>query len=492
MPKTQTRSPGIHPRLLEPLRRELAACRDDPNRYNDRILCRAPYWSKQREICESIVKFPTTCVKTGNAIGKSYLGASIPPWFATTRRNSKVIVAAPTIDQLQGVIWSEMEAAAQSAAAHGRHLGGRLRGLSWTFGPNWMIEGHGSGSIESKSGRHAGELMAIVDEASGVDPAVLEALDSLNPSKRLYMGNPIRPEGKFYELCELSADNPNINVIHISSLDSPHIHLARSPWGLADATFIENMRHEYGEDSMWWQVHILGLFPGELDQALLPRQWLEIAAHTIHVRSGPVRLGVDIAKGNEGDLSLIAARDDNGIIGAWGSRVWSLEELAAQVRIKAIDLDVQPIHVVYDSIGVGTDFENRLKAVGIRGAKPYMGSNGGGERFANLRSTSAWAFRRRLDPARSTPVAGRPTVAERLQWQQPSRIEPVTKYGGQPAFAIPRHLLDQFRRELQGCKYSLDNGGRITLERKEDFVKRIKVSPNFLDAVSMTFAFPHG
>jgi reverse gyrase len=124
MPSTQKRAgPGIHPRLLEPLRRELVACRDDLNRYNERILCRAPYWRLQAEVARSVVQYPTTVVVTGNGVGKSYFGASVPPWFATTRKNSKVVVAAPTIDQLQNVLWSEMEAAALSAAAHGRPIG---------------------------------------------------------------------------------------------------------------------------------------------------------------------------------------------------------------------------------------------------------------------------------------------------------------------------------------------------------------------------------
>ena len=168
--------------------------------------------------------------------------------------------------QLAGVLWGEITAAHKSAADHGRPLGGKFSGLTWDLGATWKVEAYGSGSIESKSGRHAGDLLVVVDEASGVEASVHEAIDSLNPSRRLYTGNPIRPEGKFYELCELSKDNPNVNVIEISSLESPHVHLARSPWGMADATFIENAKHEYGEESLWFQVHVLGKFPGELDQ----------------------------------------------------------------------------------------------------------------------------------------------------------------------------------------------------------------------------------
>jgi hypothetical protein len=405
---------------------------------------------------------------------------------------SKTVVAAPTQAQLTGVLWAELEAAVISAERHGRPLGGRFRGLTLEFGENWRVEGFGSGSIESKSGRHAQHLLAVIDEASGVDPGVHEAIDSLNPSRRLYTGNPIRAEGKFYELCQNSDDNPNVNVIQISSLESPHADQVRSLWGMADASYISNARFEYGEDSIWWLVHILGRFPGELSNALLPIAWLNLAGRTVHIRRGPVRLGVDIAKGmGDGDLSLIAARDDAGVLGAWHSRAWDIERLALEVQRRQIEFNVEPSHIVFDSTGIGADFQNRLTARGIHGAHPYMGSHGGGEHYANLRSASAWQLRRRLDPARTVPVQAATPNRQRFQWHASGISDSAGGYVDQTSFAIPAPLIAEFRRELQGCKYALNDLGQIALERKEDFAKRLKASPNFLDALSMTFAFPH-
>jgi phage terminase large subunit len=472
--------------------KEISRCEKNPDRFNTTVLHRDPYWAKQREICESIVKYPITCVPTGNGVGKSYVDAGIIAWFATLHVNSNTVVAAPTQAQLSGVLWGELEAAAKSAEDHGRPLGGRFRGLTLEFGENWRVEGYGSGSVESKSGRHAKDLLAVVDEASGVDATVHEAVDSLNPSRRLYTGNPIKPEGKFYELCQLSGDNPNVNVIQISSLESPHVGLERSPWGMADAPFISNARYEYGEDSLWWLVHILGRFPGELDEALLPIKWLNLASQTVHRPAGPCRLGVDIAKGiGEGDLSLVVARDDNGALGAWYSRSWSLEHLAKVVRLRVEEYGVDPTHIVYDATGIGTDFDNRLRAQGLVGAKGYMGANAGGPRFANLRSACGWYLRRRLDPSRSNKLDGPSTRNDRLQWHVAASVDTTARYSEQPPFALPKHLLDTFRRELQGCRYALNDHGQIALEPKVDFVKRLKFSPNFLDALAMTFAFPH-
>ncbi len=348
-------NPKTKPDPHESIFLEVARCRNDPNRFNTVALARGPYWSRQREICRALQRYRTVSVPTGNGVGKSYLAAGLCLWFATTRPHSKTIVAAPTQDQLAGVLWSEMEDAFLSAATKGWPLGGRMKRLRYELGENWRVEGYGSGSVESKSGRHAGELLAIVDEASGVPSGVLEAIDSLNPSKILYLGNPLRPEGKFYEVCELSGDNPHATVIKIPSLESPHIGLERSPWGMADATWLEDSRHTYGEES------------------------------------GERYLGIDLGEGLGGDPSSLVVRDDGGILDEESSNRWDLETVADRARAKADEFGIEPSRIVFDAVGLGVDFNNRLSAVGLVGCKPYKGSWGDTTgRYFNLRAAAAW------------------------------------------------------------------------------------------------------
>lgn len=461
------------------MQEELAKCKTDPARFNETILCRGPYWSKQREICRSLVEHPITCVKTGNGVGKSFVASGIINWFATLHPNSKTMVAAPTVQQLANVVWAETIEARRNAKRQGIDLGGKEKGLSITFGPNWIVEGMGQGSVESKSGRHAADLLAVIDEASGVSQTVHEGVDSTNPSRRLYTGNPIKPEGKFFELCESSGRNPNVNVIEISSLDSPHAHLERSPWGMADKGFLDNARFEYGEDSLWWLVHVLGKFPTELQQALLPMEWLKLAADLIRPRRGPMRIGVDLAKGNDGDPAGIVVRDDLAVRHYEESNRWDLEATAKHTKRIALEYGVEPGRITYDATNLGTDFGNRLAAVGITGAIGYMGSRDGGEKYGNLRTAAGWEFRRRLDPNRVI-VANDPESPH-----APKIFIP------QEPFGIPKHLVDRFRAELQGCRYELDNAGRIHIEVKDVFKARLKRSPTFLDCLFMSFAYPH-
>ena len=47
------------------------------------------------------------------------------------------------------------------------------------------------------------------------------------------------------------------------------------------------------------------------------------------------------------------------------------------------------------------------------------------------------------------------------------------------------------RPELQGLRYEQDAKGRIVLEDKKDFAKRLKRSPDLADALTQGFAFPN-
>ncbi len=482
--------------LAKPLRSELDACRDDPSRFNETILCRASYWWRQEEICRSVVANRTTCGPSGNGVGKSYLGAGLALWFALMRPDCRVVIAAPTAGQLEAVLWSEIERTYALANARGRVLGGRFSGLTLEFGENWKIEGFGQGSVEAKSGRHAEHLLAIIDEASGAPGPVLEAIDSLNPSRKLYLGNPLRAEGKFWDLCENRAPrDPSINVIRVPSLESPDIHLPRSPRGMADAGWLEESRSQYGEESQWWLSHVLALFPGELSETLLAAAWIRLASETVYAPRGDKWLGVDLGAGGGGDASTLVARDGAGVFDCRSSRDWDLGETARNVR-ELCDLHGIPHHhVVYDRNGLGVDFDARLRAVGVVGAVPFLGgAKCEDPGYANMRTYAAWQLRRRLDPdstrthrPRAAPTHAGVDLRSHVQAIQAPRPLVVERW---TPFAIPRHLIDRHGDELRGLRNTLDPvTGANVLEPKAEFKKRLKKSPDFLDALAMSFAY---
>ena len=57
-------------------------------------------------------------------------------------------------------------------------------------------------------------------------------------------------------------------------------------------------------------------------------------------------------------------------------------------------------------------------------------------------------------------------------------------------FSIPSRFLNgPLREELIGLRYELDLKGRIKLEVKEDYMERLKRSPDLADCLCQSFAF---
>ena len=104
--------------------------------------------------------------------------------------------------------------------------------------------------------------------AKETDPgSVLEGLGSF--SKILVAGNPIRSDGKFAELCDqgdrdrLEQRPPHLSCRHfnVPSTASPHAHLDRSPWGMADKTWLEAVGRAPGKNSPWYRSHVEAIRP---------------------------------------------------------------------------------------------------------------------------------------------------------------------------------------------------------------------------------------
>jgi hypothetical protein len=460
------------------------------------------YWKRQLEICESVVKYPVTLVPTGNAVGKSFLAAGLLHWFLFTRPRSLVVATAPTQVQLEEVLWKEVERAYSYARIP---LGGRLlkSPLKVDLGGGWQALAYSTTKTERFSGHHATDLFAIIDEASGIAPPIYEAISSLNPSRELLMGNPLQPSGDFYDRCH--AANPLANTIRISSLESPHIHLARSPWGLADATWLEKARADYGENSLWWTCHVLGEFPDSGVDSVIPGSWLELAARADHIPCGTRRIAVDLAEGKGGDRSAIVVRDDNGVIDFQWSTTWDFQTTAFKVSQFAQRYGVEDADISYDVAGIGADFSNRLRQFGIVSPVPYRGGNDGGPKHSNLRSYSAWRLRQRLDPQRreiqySESELSMASATElnhftayldiKGQLRFPIPNAPRSSGTSRQQFSIPpRFLNGPLREELIGLRYELDLKGRIKLEKKEDYIERLKRSPDLADCLCQSFVF---
>lgn len=465
----------------------MTGCIGSPEDFNEYVLGRGEYWWRQKEICRSVVDYETTVVESGNSIGKSYLAAGLILWWLYTRPGSLVVTTAPSQTLLGTVLFKELRRAHSKSLVE---LHGKIT-ESANASPQTLVvdtTGHqilgiATRGVERLSGQHAGELLQVIDEASGIEPDIWEALDSQNPTKRVVFGNPIKAEGQFVELAKRGElqnkdasipDGHRTRLIIVPSTDSPDIREERSHRGLADQKFLRRARETYGEDSLWWRTHILAQRPTVSTEGLLPPEWVDFAVNQIRPEQGygvqhltsVRRLACDLGEGVGRDKTVIVVRDDLGVLEVAASAAWGLPEAAAEMARLARLYNVPDHHCSYDALGIGRDMPNHLHRHRLK-ARPYRGSASVNGDFANMRSMCAWRLRQRLDPARDDP-----------KFPGQRQIPFCLKMG--PWWV-------QMREEMTEVKYELV-GQKVKLENKEDFMIRLGRSPDWFDALAQSWA----
>jgi hypothetical protein len=474
--------------------------RSSPERFNDVVLGRSPYWARQEELSRAVVDHRQVIIASGNAVGKSYWLAGIILWWLYTRPGALVISTAPTQTLLGSILWKELKRAHSSPDSLVRDLG-IIHTDSPSVSPQRMTVpgldstayGLATNEVERISGQHAGDLLVAVDEASGIEPEIWEGIDSLAFSRLVVIGNPLRPEGRFFDLFQQSRKEKEQGVdprkrvwsTQISTLEGPHVDLETSPVGLAARDWLDDMRRRHGEDSLWWLTHIKAQFPERTHETIIPLEWIEAAYATTHdprKPGGTPILTVDLGAGTGRDSTVLLVRDN--------LRVLSLEASSSVDPISAAKRAVELLRVhripsdrlVYDAAGLGRDFDRYLDRFGVQGATPYVGARSGRKRFGNLRSRCAWLLKLRLDPRRTLP---KPAPTRDLFGRL---IDHSAQF--QPAFSIPT---DQYRarltEELVNLRGAEDTHGRFCLEPKDELAERLGRSPDLCDAFIMSFLF---
>jgi hypothetical protein len=474
------------------VRRLLRETRDDPAAFQTAILGRS-LWSKQVEVCNAVARYPVTVVPAGRAVGKSYLLAGLVLWWLYTRPGSLVIATAPDHRSIATILWKELRRALRPRQLGDARLprvrlgyhqlsdgsGSPLR-LEVQKGSDWGALGFAAAEEEGFSGQHAGELLVIVDEASGIRAPIWSAIHGLAATRLVVAGNPIRYDCHFRELYELAQDGtPDIAAVTISSLESPHAQDLHSPVGLACKSFLQRMATIHGPQSPWYAANILGRFPGQESVRFIPSAWLDACTNEniktdplwIDYRAGDPWLGVDVAGGVGADRSAIVVRNRRQILEIFASQ-WhgvlddARHRLEPEVVRLARQWGVPGSHVIFDQSGLGRSFGSYLRNHGLEDAVGYFGAGKGGRLHVNRRTANAYALHRRLDPGRAGHV---PFYC-----------------GGLPAWPALREELDQ----LKAPTMEMEEGQvKQSLEPKEHLAARLGRSPDLLDALLMTFTY---
>lgn len=213
--------------------------------------------NQQRKALSKLPKNKRITIRSGNGIGKTTLNCWIILWFMTVFPKCKVIITGPKYDQLLDTIWAEMNKwLSQSAPDFRAQWEYTATGLyNKKYPADWFATVTSSNEPTNFQGFHQENILFIVDEASGVDDAIWEAVTGGLTTLNAYViltGNPNYLSGFFYKSHH---DNAHLwETLHFSALDSDNV----------TKESIELKTAEFGGiESSAYRVRVLGEFPLE-------------------------------------------------------------------------------------------------------------------------------------------------------------------------------------------------------------------------------------
>ena len=194
------------------------AFRTDPLKFAERVLNVRP-WQKQRDILEAVAHNRKVAVRSCNAAGKTFTAAVTVLWWLMSYDNAIVITTAPSERQVKELLWREIR---QLYMPHRDIIGGKLTRTRLDFAPNRYAYGFSTNTEDRFQGFHSGNILVIVDEASGVDEFIYYAISGIlttQNAKLLMIGNPHGLAGTFYDA--FHKNRKEYHTVHISAFDTP-------------------------------------------------------------------------------------------------------------------------------------------------------------------------------------------------------------------------------------------------------------------------------
>ena len=375
--------------------------RADPVNFACNILGVDP-WDKQKQILSAIAAKRSVAVRSCNGAGKTFTAAITILWWLMSYDNAIVITTAPSERQVREILWREL----RNLYVPVRDIiGGKLTRTRLEFSPKRYAYGFSTNTEDRFQGFHSGNILVIVDEASGVDEFIYNAISGVTTSrnsKLLLIGNPHGYAGTFYDA--FHKDRKQFETIHISAFDLPafkdqaiteenikdveypdpitddtdvipagntvfpaeagiqgNINYADSLIGLSSPQWALDLFNRQGPQSSVYQTRVLGQFPEEADDTLIPLRDVEAAVKRqsqIPTDTPPV-MGVDVARfGN--DKTVIIIRHGPKVIYIDELRKSDIVNTTGAVVTAALKYKVK--NVIVDEIGVGAGVLDNLKA----------------------------------------------------------------------------------------------------------------------------------
>jgi hypothetical protein len=396
---------------------------------------------------------------SGHGIGKSALTAWIILWIMSTRPHAKGIVTANTSDQLRTKTWGELgKWRSRCIVGHWfEYNNGRasmsLYHKSWP--ESWRVDAQTcrEENSEAFAGLHAANSTPfyIFDEASAVPDKIWEVAEGgLTDGEPMFFvfGNPTRNTGKFKTCFTGQAHRWSTRQIDSRTAK------------MTNKRLIEQWEKDWGEDSDFFRVRVLGRFPRAGDTQFIPSDDVFNAQKRgsgLYLGDDPLICGIDVARGGD-DYCYIQFRRGKD---AKSEKVYKISGEKSRDSMKVVSIVTmildrhKPDITFLDETGIGGPIADRLVQLGYN----VVGIGFGHDADDDLHYKSRTA-------------------------EMGSRCRTWLMEGG----SIPDH--PDLEEQLTSRDYWHNDKDQLVLERKKDMKKRIGVSPDWADALYLTFALP--
>jgi hypothetical protein len=432
--------------------------------------------ANQREFLESVGKevrernfdgqHPVMPVRmaasSGHGTGKSVLGAWIINWIMSTRPWSIGTVTAGTATQLEERTWAALRKMTKlcitagwwEVQSGGIYIQKELCRASGTP-ENWKVVAQTckEENAQSFAGQHAATSTSyyVFDEASVVPDSIYKvAYGGLTDGEPMMFcwGQPERRSGEFYQIC-FGDRAERWNGRRWDSRSSR----------FTNKELIAEWERDYGVDSDWFRVRVLGLPPHADELQFIDFERIQNARkRTVEVlEDEPLVAGFDVSGGGAAWNVIRFRRGFDArsypairITGEAGRDRSVLVGRAAEVLRRGVG--GTPVAALFVDSAFGAPVVERLRALGFRNVHEI--SFGGPSRDRHQANMRAYMWFR------------------------------LKEWLGKAAIPDEEGLAGQ----LAGPGYHINTGGKLVIESKAEMAKRGVASPDDADALALTFA----
>jgi len=390
-------------------------------------------------------------VSSGHGIGKSALSAWLGLWVSSTRPHSKGVITANTGDQLRTKTMAEL-AKWRKRCITGHWFEMNTMSMSHKeFPESWRIDAQTcrEENAEAFAGLHAADSTPwyLFDEASAIPEKIWEvAQGGLTDGEPMHFafGNPTRNTGTFRDCFGRQSHRWVTKQIDSRTAKMPNKAL------------IQSWIDDFGEDSDFVRVRVRGVFPKSGDMQFMPSDVVFNAMKRDvgrYLGDDPLVCGIDVARGG-GDDSYISFRRGKDAKSEKTYRIPAEKSRDSMLLVSLISntLDKHRPDVAFlDETGLGGPIADRLVQLGYHVIGVNFGRDADDKtKFRNKSAEMWWRLREWLHHDGSIPD------------------DPLLE------------------RQLTTREYDHNDKDQLVLQSK----KTMSDSPDWADAIALTFAFP--